>query len=492
MLRIAATVVLCVGVLLASTVRLSGDDFWLQAKIGELIAQSHAIPDTVLFPFTEIASERFNAHEWLMSLAFHYMLVALGEDGMPMVIGALGLGLFAAMSRLSYTRSGGNFGIALLGGFVSILCENYRHVLRPELPTLVLMALLLICLESFRRRPRAAPVLGSGLIVVLWANSHGSFILGPLIIGCFAAGIYLDALVASHFRQWRPERLALQFGGLLLLSLACCLVNPFGGELLAFVFDFSLKSDASKHLTEWLPTFDRRMVGVTGFWIALGVWALLAACVWLGRRRLSAVDALLFLAFSYLAYRAIRFPVYLGMVAAYIIPACLPPGWLRKASEPSWLMGAIVLGLAGTLATAAYGNASNTRLYNEQDRTKFTIPMVRILSDPALQGNVLNTMELGAELIYRSYPRLRPSMDCRVDSYGFEYGNFNRALFSDETLLEEFVQRYDVHYLLMDLHHFERFIQLPGWRKGAWRIYFVDQRAALLQRADVHQGQAAQ
>lgn len=491
LLRIVTTVAFIACVLYACTVRLSGDDFWLQAKIGQLIADSRAIPDTLLFPFTEIVTERFNAHEWLVSVAFHYTLTWFGEDGMPFLIGGLGLALFAASARLTYVRTRGNYAWALLGGFLSVLVENYRHVLRPELPSLILMALLLCKLESFKARPGLRPAFWSCLLIALWANSHGSFILGPLIVGIFAAGQYLDELRANRFRWRAPSALALQLGALLLAASAACLLTPFGLELIRFVFDFSVHSDASKHLTEWMPTFDPRLRGVWGFWIALAVWVLLAVGMALGRRGLSATDCLLFLAFSFLAYRAIRFPVYLGLVAAYILPVCLPPAWLRKAQDGPVLLGGLALALAGIVCVSIYGNAGKNSVYTTLDRTKFTLPMVQVLSNPALQGNVLNTMELGAELIYRSYPRLRPSMDCRVDSYGFEYSNFNGALFGNDALLGEFVQRYDVRYVLMDNHQFEVFQTLPSWSQGKWRVYFGDTRAVLLQRADVIAGTPA-
>lgn len=487
-LRIFATVAFAICVLYACTVRLSGVDFWLQAKIGELIVQSHAIPQTLLFPFTEIVTEKFNAHEWLMSVLFYLSLSTLGEDGMPFLIGALGLALFASMARLTYIRTNGNYAFALLGGFVSVLVENYRHVLRPELPSLVLMALLLIQMERFRSRPNFASTWWSAFIIVIWANSHGSFILGPMIVGMYSSGLYIDAVRASQFKTLAPNRTVIQFAGLTMLSGIACLVNPYAWELVQFVFSFSVTSDASKSLTEWLPTFDPRMFAVRGFWIALGVWTVMAVAVVYGRKRLSAIEWLMFFAFSYLAYKAIRFPVYIGMVAAYIIPACLPPSWLNKTHEPRLLYASILISLVTIFGVYQYGNAGRNSIYTDLDSTKFTIPMVNVLSDPSLQGNVLNSMELGAELIYRSYPRLRPSLDCRLDSYGFEYSNFNGALFNNDALLNEFVLRYDVRYLLMSANVFENFQKLSNWKGGKWRLYFGDHRAVLLQRADVIEG----
>jgi hypothetical protein len=487
-LRIVTAVAFVICVLYASTVRLSGDDFWLQAKIGEIIANSNEIPDTLLFPFTEIVFERFNAHEWLISVVFHYALTFLGQDGMPFLIGGLGLALFTVMARLTFIRTHGNFSLALLGGYLSVLVENYRHVLRPELPCLIIMALLLCNLETFKTRPNLRSGFWSCLLIVIWANSHGSFILGPLLIGIFATGQYIDEIRAARFKLSAPSSKVFKLTLLFAAALGSCLINPFGMELIQFVFSFSMHSDASKNLTEWLPTFDHRMYGVRGFWIALGTWTLLAFFLLVGRARVGGVEWLIFIAFSILAFRAIRFPVYLGMVAAYILPICLPSSWLLKKWEPRILTAGLALALSSIAMVSIYGNAGRNSTYSKLDSIKFTIPMVQALGNPALRGNVLNTMELGAELIYLTYPRMRPSMDCRVDSYGFEYGNFNSALFNNDELLREFVGRYDVRYLLMDTRQFERFGKLSSMTDGEWRIYFGDTRAVLLQRADILEG----
>ncbi len=487
--RITATVLMVVCAIYASTVRLSGDDFWLQAKIGELIVQDHAIPRTLLFPFTEIASENFNAHEWLLSIAFHYGLVILGEDGMSFLIGGLGLALFIAMARLTYLRSDGNYAIALMGGYVTLLAENYRHVLRPELPALILMAILWNLLEAFKTKPSLRHALWVAFIMVVWANSHGSFILGPVMVGIYSAGLYVDELVDSGSRTWLPSPSILPWFGLLLMTSVCCLINPFGWELIEFVFSFSTTSDASKHLTEWLPTLaDTRLLNVRGFWIAIMVWLLLTALIIVGRRRVGAVEWLFFLAFTFLAYRAIRFPVYLGMVAAYIVPACLPADWRQKSHEFRLLKICSAVAFATLMGVVWYGNAAENRPFTLGDKTKFTVPMIKVLSDPSLHGNVLNSMEFGAELIYLSYPRLRPSVDARFDSYGSDYNLFNEALLHNDKLLDEYVERYDVPYLLINHTQFESFKRLTNWTSARWRIYFLDQRAVLLQRSDVRQG----
>ena len=51
-----------------------------------------------------------------------------------------------------------------------------------------------------------------------------------------------------------------------------------------------------------------------------------------------------------------------------------------------------------------------------------------------MKGNVFNSYELGAELIYRAYPRLRPMIDSRIDSYGDEYFLLSDRLVHQEAM----------------------------------------------------------
>jgi len=487
-LTVTAICLLLCCVLYASTRPVGGVDFWLQAKIGEIILDRGAIPQTLEFPFTEIASERFNAHEWLVSILFSLALRQWGSYGLSVLTGLLGLGLFVLSARLAYGRSDGHAPVALLGGLVTLLVENYRHVLRPELPSLLVMTGLWLVLQAYGRRPRAALLLAAALLQALWANVHGSFVLGPVL-----GGLYLTAaawevqqmqgtsglLRDAHLRAW----LAMQA----LLILACC-ATPFGLELLWFALQFGSDKSLTQNLTEWLPLWDPRVRYIHGLWIAGSVWLLTLFAMVRQRSQLKALDWLVFTAFTLLASRAVRFPVYLGLASAFVLPACVPVGWKRKVWEDRWYAGLLGATLLVALGLTRLSDVDMATPLSGSDRYKLSIPMERVLQDTRLSGHVLTTMELGAELVYHAYPRMRPSIDCRVDSYGKDYNDYNAALFSDQPLLDDYVARYDVRYVLMDVRRFASFMQTSNWTGGRWRMYFGDAKAVLLQRTDVKQG----
>ncbi|MEO7108356.1 MAG: hypothetical protein ABIZ09_18405, partial [Rhodoferax sp.] len=215
------------------------NDFWLQAKVGELIVRNFDIPKTLLFPFTDIQSAKFNAHEWLPSVLFYELIHFFGEDALPLILGALGLLLFGLVGSLAYRRSQQCLPLALMLGLLAVGVENFRHFLRPELISLVLFVLYLHLLESFRRNPSWQLWAGTVAVVVAWSNSHGSFILAPILASIFAVGVWVDARRRTAEPHFTSKTSAQAYAALAVVTLACTAINPSGWEQTAFVFNFT-------------------------------------------------------------------------------------------------------------------------------------------------------------------------------------------------------------------------------------------------------------
>jgi hypothetical protein len=473
--RTCALLMVAIACIYASTVQVAGVDFWLQAKIGEIIVQSQEIPRTLLFPFTEVADQRFNAHEWLSSVLFHGLLKVLGIGGLPLIHGLLGLVFLGMAIWLGIVRNSGNWATSLLGGLLAAMVENYRHVLRPELIATILLIYFWINLEKFRQENRWQNALLALFLQVIWVNVHGSFILGPLLAGVYCVGNHLDTLKAT--RKWNTSfsRTSRRFGYLALTSLAMCLFNPFGDEMLRFVLGFSNDPELRYLIGEWGPTLTTRWFGEPGWWIAMFVWISSALWICFRFRRLSAIDILIFLMFTALAVKAIRFPVYLGIVAAYLLSGLRPAAWDAVHVQIYFLKATAAVGLVLVCLIAIFGNAYGVRPYS-YGLYRMGPEMEQALSNPAYQGNVFNSMELGAELIYRAYPRLLPTIDCRVDSYGLDYYKYTAALLTSPELFQEFIDRYQVRYMLYEIKRV-----LDAEKKGTfdpsnWRVLAQDRQ----------------
>lgn len=483
LVRIAAVVATVAAVVFISVVPQVSNDFWLQVKVGQLIAESHSIPKTILFPFTEAKDMPFNAHEWLPSILFYWLLSGVGENALPLVMGFGGIVFFAIAAFIAYQRSDGNLFWALVWGLVAVCVENQRHYLRPELVSLMLLGFYWYFLESCRNKPHKARWLSAWVIVIVWTNSHGSFILAPIISMIYAVGAWIDTHWSGASRKAAAKGTAHLYCAFTAAAFVATLINPKGIELWRFVFDFGHADSTKQMVAEWLPTLDPRWWRDRGFWIGIACASLTATMMAMHWRKLSAVDVLLFLFFTTLAVQAIRFLVYLGILSAYVIPNLLPKGWgetenRTRAYGLLAIASVVILGLS-----MRFGNAMGAFPHTAFEANySLSAPMVAQLNNPLLHGNVLNSYELGAELVYRTYPRLRPSIDSRIDSYGKDWTALNSQLFVDDDLLKKFVTFYDVRYMLLSHDDFISLKRLSSWSEGLWKIVAMDRRTVLLLR----------
>lgn len=446
-----AVVFACVLVAYACVMPQISNDFWLQAKVGELILLNGKIPSTLLFPFSTVRDYVFNAHEWLPSIGFHLLVSILGEESLPLVLGALGLALFTSVVQMAYHRSGKDISWSLALGLLAMATENFRHLLRPELCTLFLLVWILMLMSCYTRTGSKYHALGIIGLGAIWANCHASVVLAPALVGAQALGTWLDRHRKNFSILSESKPTTSHWATLTILVTVATLVNPSGWKLWQFALGFGADSLEKRFIIEWLSPFHREFRSDRWLWIGAGVSLVLLYSGYVYRKSLSIADILIAAAFIVLAVIAMRFFVYLGIVAAYV----MAPLARHRESDPSSerkemaiLSGVCLLLL---VLVVEWGNASKATPKFHPYNESLSLPMARVLEDRDHQGNVFNSFTLGAELVYRAYPRMRPTIDSRIDSYGNDYFLFSQALLRDSELMDHFVKKYSIRYMLLTL-----------------------------------------
>ncbi len=242
--------------------------------------------------------------------------------------------------------------------------------LRAQLFGIVCFAAVVAILAVREKRPRASWLLP--LIVLVWANLHGSFFLAPLAIGLAV----LDDIVRT--RPGRGTMLAV-----LLVSAASTCVTPFGPEVWRYAVSLSTNATIASLISEWQRTSPLSVLGVLYYGSVLAA----ALVVVRAHRRGRAIEpgrALWLLALAALgAYAergvvwwALGAPVALAPLAAAAFPrheraAREEPRGLRRLNaviaagvlvaavvlQPLWRPGDPLTGPAGALRDAPGGLA---------------------------------------------------------------------------------------------------------------------------------------
>ncbi len=256
-----AVILPVLGALLAS---ISTVDLAYSVRAGGIVLDTRALPSPDPFTFTAGGSAWVD-QQW-GAQAILAAVHRLGGWGLLAVVRALLVGLTFWLVLDACRSAGAGIRVAAwltLGGFAVGLVTLG---LRPQLFGMVLFAGTLAILARRDRRPGLVWALP--LIVAIWANLHGSFVLGPAAV----LVAWLGDLVAR-----RPAVRRLLVVGV--LSAGATLVNPYGFGVWAYAAGVAADPTIRRLISEWQPTTLLSFSGAVFYGSVAGTAVLLALVV---------------------------------------------------------------------------------------------------------------------------------------------------------------------------------------------------------------------
>lgn len=218
------------------------DSYW-QITIGQWIAAHRAVPTVDTFSFT-FAGEPWISTQWLAQVLYG-QAYALGGWAGVVVLTALPIALtYALLARFLERRVGAIATLVLLS--ISFAIALPHLLARPHALALpVMVAWVGALLDASERRD--APSFWLVALVALWANLHGSFVFGLMLVAPFA----LDALVNAG-TPWRRELLLrwIAFG---IVALVASCLTPYGWNSLLAAQNILNLGEALSIIREWAP-----------------------------------------------------------------------------------------------------------------------------------------------------------------------------------------------------------------------------------------------
>ena len=325
-------------------------DGWMALLSGRVVAQ-HGLPshDTL----TIWAHGRaWVDQQWLAQLVL-YGLDRLG--GLPLVLlvhaflvsGALG-GAAAVALRLGGSARSATW-VALP---VLIAYWPEASIMRPQSLAYPLFVAVLWLLVDELRQPSRRVYLVLPLLV-LWANLHGSVIVGAAIVSAYGLVETVGPLRTKP-RTVNPRSLVL-----LAAPWLCVLASPYATSLPHY-YKLIFSSGFGTYVTEWAPTTltvahaPVYLLALGGFWL-------------LGRtKKASWFEKLAFLGLTVLAFDAVRNGVWLALLALVVLPRLLDE--LRApAVEPKRLNRLLALSMLALVGVATLGVAFEPNSWFTQD-----------------------------------------------------------------------------------------------------------------------------
>jgi len=433
-----------------------GDTYWHIAA-GRWMLAHHEVLRRDVFSYTHLG-QPWMTHEWgseiLMALAY----AAAGWNGILVLFSlsaaaTAGLMAYAAARRLA----GLTLPILLVLSFSTM---TGGLLARPHLLALTpLVAWTMLMIRA--REAGRAPPLRAALVMVVWANLHGSFIFGFLLAGVFG----LEALFDPALDRWKTLRDWALFG---VATLVAACATPHG--VFGLVYPIRIMSMQTLYnIGEWKP-------------LSFGTpqpleFALLAA-LYMGFARGLRVPTfrlLLLLLLLHLTLIHQRYQIVLGATAPLILAEPLARALGQRPPPRIRLAG----GLAA-LALAALVMIGIRFVYPAQRGDDFVTPKSAMAHVPAqlLSQPVLNTYDFGGYLIFHG---LKPFIDGRADMYGDDFMRLhNHLMRGDQPELDQAIAKYHFAWMLLSPREpLARAMEAkPGWKKlygDFWAAVFVRQ-----------------
>ena len=235
-------------------------DLWGHVRFGSDILRTGLVEHD---PYSFTSDIPWVNHEWLAEVSFWLAWTTAGGLGLVLLkVCVVGVMLAAAWDVLRH-RALPPLAVEALGFVLLFGTWARTSVIRPQLFSLALFALLLWVLQSVERGHHRRLWL-TPVIFLLWINLHGGLIVGFGILGLYGAVSF-----ASKAGRNRLPALA-AVGAASALTL---LVNPYGTEMLAFIAN-TVRLDRSD-INDWQPMWGNPLV--VGLWlcsVAIGVYTL--------------------------------------------------------------------------------------------------------------------------------------------------------------------------------------------------------------------------
>ncbi len=466
-----------------SLLLLDGDTGY-HIRAGEEILRTRTVPLFDMFS-QHTPPLAWTAHEWLAEVVMALSHQAAGMSGVVALYALLLVLTFWLLFKCLISYHTGVLP-AVVATIATLTCSMLHWLARPHLFSFLFLVLFHHLLENWRRKGGRSLWLLPPLMLV-WANLHGGFVAGFLLLGAYLAGT-AAGMVGTSTEACRAGRGKLvQLAGVIAACLAATMINPYGWRLLLFPLKLVSDRYLMDHVAEFFPP---AIHGWPPFnWLLLLLIALFA----LSPKKAEPTELLLVLGFGYMALTSVRYIPLFSLVAAPALALRLGAllhgggrwaGVLRDISvrlapleqcarPPLW--GAVAVAVVTAAATGGLVRHSFDRRLMPVDACEFVLRH-------RIAGKVFNSDEFGDYLIYRGYPDCRVFIDGRLDMYGAERLREYNAVIDFRPGWDRVLQRYGITWIIFEADsRFARFLE----QRGEWQLVYRDQVAKVFQKKPV-------
>ena len=446
---------------LLATLQLTDPDYFWHLKTGEYIVTQGTLPNGDMFSYTH-PGQPWVLHEWLFEVVLYGIFTWLGPLGVKLLTTTLAmtaLGItYALLRRLAISPS---IAFALL--LAAFIPFSPSISPRPQLVTYVFFASFLYVLMSYKYFQTTQYLLALPLLMVVWVNTHGGYMLGLALVGLFMACEWTNYWILSERDEKQKQRLFRLTLAVVATALASS-INP--GFLGHWLYPFQVMGlEATRQISEWQSP-DFQDWGTRGYLIL--VLAFFVSYTYMVRKP-DFTELIIPTFLMVLGFIAIRHVPLAALTLIPFIAIALSQGpaagistlWHRTGLGQfygRWIGGGKQLGKGEyllnwlLLLAIAFGLSVFYPIYhaNDEDKANASLPVkaAEFVANAGITGHMFNTYHFGGYLIYRLYPAQRVFIDGRADMYGDAFFNEYQEIIGVTSGWEKTFNKYQIDYVI--------------------------------------------
>lgn len=482
---------------------------------GKLVFSHGLYANFCAYNYVPHACQLAYAHEWLFSV-ITYATYLLGHwNGLELLQVAIILATFGAVVYLARTFRYSVFSTSFFI-FLAVLVGMERFMLRADLFGTLLAVLFYVVLRLYIEnklyersgRHKYLPLLLLFTIQLIWANSHGSFVLAFVIVCAYIAAYVVQYLVNKYNGTKDVTFLDKHVKALLtvlLITLVASILNPYGPR--AFFDAFNGSTAISSTIQEWQSPFapsDYHNFSVTVFVVVLCVATLILLA---NARKLYLADVFIVVGLAILSVKYKReialFAVFCAMILPYYLDNLISYCRHYFEDKPSVIRGIAFGQVASMVVLIGFSlyfihDVTTDKFYVQDNRTRvfgmglsenqFPIHAADFIAANNLKGNMFNDYNTGEYLNWSLYPTQKTF----VDAYTFSKSSLNyyQKIMSGDISYNEVAKQYHINYFVLNHTSYDTASLISMlYTDKAWRLVYFDELSVIFV-ANTHENQA--
>jgi hypothetical protein len=471
------------GVVLAGQRSLNIDgDLGRHITLGQFIIENKMIPNIDLFSHT-LPGKPLTPHEWLAEVMYTFFYRLLSLDGV-VLLEALLIALTIAWIYSDSHDRGKSYALATLFSIWAAAMSSIHWLPRPHLFTFLLLAIWTTEIRKIAMGIKFS-IWYIPLIMIIWVNTHGAFISGFVVLGCYLIGTIIEHRGSdnSAINKNTQKRLVIAGG----LALMATLINPAGWKIWQTSIGYVTNSYLISHTMEYLsPDFHQ-----AGFWPFLGMIGFIILFFSRSWSKLSISEGLLIASWAIMGLVSARNIPLFAIIAAPLLSAYFAHFASNNRSILAFdrvvgntdrqLFGTIwPLALMAVFVFSILYRGEN-RFLNDIgkysfDSSVFPVEAANWLEDNPQSGNMFNYFTWGGYLLYRFWPNQLVFIDGQTDFYGEKLTREYASSISGDPLWIDVFRKYQIQWVIIP----DDVPLLTELVSAGWETLYEDETAILL------------